>query len=325
MKYRVLVTDRIAEEGLAVLSDAGHNVDVQVGLSSQELLAEVRGADALIIRSATRVIAEVFEAGKSLKVVGRAGAGVDNIDLAAADACGVTVVNTPRANSLSAAEHTMALLLAMARNVPQAHSALREGRWERSLWQGVELSGKTLGIVGFGQIGRLVGERAAAFGMKLLAYDPYVSEGDAANHGAEKVELSELMAKSDFITLHAVKTPETIGLISGELMSSAKRGVKIVNVARGGLVDEAVLVEALESGQVSAAALDVFENEPLVESPLLHFDQVVVTPHLGASTREAQIRAGIEVAEWVNYALAGEINKIPIAMLPSANSNIAPR
>ena len=312
---RVLVAERIASEGLDILSGAGHEVNVQLGMTPKELLGAVADAEALIIRSATEVTSEVLSAGGSLRVVGRAGVGVDNIDLAAAAERGVVVLNTPRANILSAAEHTLALMLAMARNVPQAHAGLSEGRWERSRWQGVELSGKTLGIVGFGQVGRLVGERAAAFGMNLLTYDPFVPPETAAKHGAEMVELSELMAKSDFITLHAVKTPETVGLLSSELLSSAKRGVRIINVARGGLVDEAVLLEALKSGQVGGAALDVFDTEPLGESPLLDFPQVVVTPHLGASTSEAQKRAGITVAEQVNLALAGE--QIPNAVVPA--------
>ena len=313
---RVLVAERIASEGLNILSEAGHEVDVRLGMTPEELLGAVAGSEALIIRSATEVTSEVLSAGESLRVVGRAGVGVDNIDLAAAAERGVVVLNTPRANILSAAEHTLALMLAMARNVPQAHAGLSKGRWERSRWQGVELSGKTLGIVGFGQVGRLVGERAAAFGMNLLTYDPFVPPETAAKHGAEMVELSELMAKSDFITLHAVKTPETVGLLSSELLSSAKRGVRIINVARGGLVDEAVLLEALKSGQVGGAALDVFDTEPLGESPLLDFPQVVVTPHLGASTSEAQRRAGITVAEQVNLALAGE--QIPNAVVPAS-------
>lgn len=312
---RVLVAERIAEEGLNILSEAGHEVNVRLGMTPEELLGAVAGSEALIIRSATEVTSEVLSAGESLRVVGRAGVGVDNIDLVAAAERGVIVLNTPRANILSAAEHTLALMLAMARNVPQAHAALSEGRWERSRWQGVELSGKTLGIVGFGQVGRLVGERAAVFGMNLLTYDPFVPPETAAEHGAEMVELSELMARSDFITLHAVKTPETVGLLSNELLSSAKRGVRIINVARGGLVDEAVLLDALKSGQVGGAALDVFDTEPLVESPLLDFPQVVVTPHLGASTSEAQKRAGITVAEQVNLALSGK--QVPNAVVPA--------
>ncbi len=302
---RVLVAERISEEGLNALSASGHEVDVRLGMTQEELLSAVERADALIVRSGTRVDAEVLAAGKHLRVVGRAGVGVDNIDLDAAQAEEVVVVNTPRANVLSAAEHTIALLLALARNIPQAHAALAEGRWERSRWEGVEISGKTLGIVGFGQVGRLVGVRAAVFGMNLLACDPYVQAEVAAKHGAEMTSLSDLMARSDFITLHAAKTPETTGLINAELMTSAKRGVFIINVARGGLVTEGVLVEALRSGQVGGAALDVFEEEPLVHSPLLEFPQVVATPHLGASTREAQVRAGASVAAAVNDVLSG--------------------
>ena len=309
---RVLVAERIASAGLDVLRDAGHRVDVRLGMSPEDLLSAVDGAQALIIRSATQVTAEVLEAGKDLVVVGRAGVGLDNVDLAAATSHGVTVVNAPLSNVLSAAEHTVALILAQARNIPQAHAALVAGRWERAKWEGIELSGKTLGIVGLGRVGRLVAERVASFAMLTLAHDPYISAEQAGELRIELVSLPELMARSDFVSLHVARTPETVGLISAELLASAKPGIRIVNVARGGLVDEEALVEALRAGRVGGAALDVFDGEPIESSPLFGVPGVVVTPHLGASTAEAQHRAGVNIAEQVNGALAGEF--VPFAV-----------
>ncbi|MGH9116022.1 MAG: phosphoglycerate dehydrogenase, partial [Acidimicrobiales bacterium] len=309
---RVLVTEEIAGAGLAKLRDAGHQVDVAVGLGSAELLAAIPGAAALIIRSATRVTAEVLEAGDDLVVVGRAGIGLDNVDVAAATRRGVMVVNAPQSNVLSAAEHTMALLLAQARNVPQAHAALVAGRWERSRWEGVELHGKTLGVVGLGRVGALVAQRAAAFGMRLVAYDPYVSAEKAKQMGAELVSLDDLMAQADFVTIHLPKTAETVGLIGTDVLAKAKRGLRLVNTARGGIVDEKALAQAVQDGVVAGAALDVFESEPATGSPLFELDRVVVTPHLGASTREAQDKAGVTIAEQVQLALAGEF--VPLAV-----------
>ncbi|MEJ5256441.1 MAG: hydroxyacid dehydrogenase, partial [Acidimicrobiales bacterium] len=289
---RILVTEPIADRGLERLRAAGHEVDVRSPSSPEELIELVRGAHALIIRSATQVTAEVIEAGSELVVVGRAGIGLDNVDVAAATERGVMVVNAPQSNVLSAAEHTMALLLAQARNIPQANSALKEGRWERSRWTGVELSDKVLGIIGLGRIGKLVAQRALAFGMRLVAYDPFVSAERARQLSVELLDLDELMAVADFVTLHVAKTPETIGLIDAERLARAKRGIRIINVARGGIVDEAALADAIRSGQVAGAALDVFETEPCTESPLFELPNVVVTPHLGASTHEAQDKAG---------------------------------
>ncbi len=302
---RVLVAERIASAGVDLLRSAGHEVDVRFGMSPEELCGAVVGAQALIIRSATQVTAEVLEAGAELLVVGRAGVGLDNVDLAAATRLGVTVVNAPLSNVLSAAEHTVALILSQARNIPQAHAALVAGRWERAKWEGIELSGKTLGIVGLGRVGRLVAERVAGLGMLTLAHDPYVSAEQARELRIELVTLAELMARSDFVTLHVARTPETVGLIGAELLASAKPGIRIVNVARGGLVDEKALAEALGSGQVAGAALDVFDGEPIESSPLFGLQGVVVTPHLGASTVEAQHRAGVNIADQVNDALAG--------------------
>jgi D-3-phosphoglycerate dehydrogenase len=309
---RILVTEPIADGGLERLREAGHDVDVQLGASPEELLALMSGAHALIIRSATTVTAAVLEAGTDLVVVGRAGIGLDNVDVKSATARGVMVVNAPQSNILSAAEHTMALLLAQARNVPQAHAALVAGRWERSRWTGVELSDKTLGIIGLGRIGKLVAQRALAFGMRLAAYDPFVSPDRARQMNVELVDLDTLVAMSDFLTIHAVKTPETIGLINAELLAKAKPGIRIINVGRGGIIDEPALADAIRSGHIGGAGIDVFTTEPTTESPLFELDSVVVTPHLGASTHEAQDKAGDTIAEQVALALAGEF--VPFAV-----------
>jgi len=309
---RVLVTEEISDSGTQRLVGAGHTVDVRLGLSRSELLDAVHGAEALIIRSATTVDGELLAAADRLMVVGRAGIGLDNVDLDAATARGVMVVNAPESNVISAAEHTMALLLAQARNVPQAHAALVDGRWERSKWEGVELADKTLGIVGLGRIGKLVADRARGFGMRLVAFDPYVSPERARLGGVELMSLEQVVAESDFLTIHLPKTAETAGLISRELLLKAKPGLRIVNVARGGIVDEAALAEALGEGSVAGAALDVFATEPTIASPLFGLDSVVVTPHLGASTREAQDKAGDTIADMVQLALAGEF--VPFAV-----------
>ena len=313
---RILVTEQIAEGGLDHLRAAGHDVDVQLDFTPETLIDLVKGAHALIIRSATTVTAEVLDAGTDLVVVGRAGIGLDNVDVAAATAKGVMVVNAPQSNILSAAEQTMALLLAQARNIPQAHAALVQGRWERSKWTGVELSDKTLGVIGLGRIGKLVAQRALAFGMRLVAYDPFVSPERARQMSVELMDLDTLLAESDFITLHVAKTPETLNLINAERLAKAKKGIRIINVARGGIVNEADLAEAIKSGHVGGAALDVFAKEPTTESPLFSLPSVVVAPHLGASTHEAQDKAGDTIAEQVGLALAGEF--VPYAVNVSA-------
>lgn len=309
---RVLVSETIAEAGLDLLGSAGHNVDVQLGLTPEGLCEAVVGASALIVRSATQVDAAVLAAGTDLVVVGRAGVGVDNVDVAEASNRGVTVVNAPLSNVTSAAEHSMALLLAQARNVPQAHAALQAGRWERSQWQGVELAGKTLGVVGLGRIGSLVAQRALAFGMTIVAHDPYITQEIADKVNAELIELEELMARSDFVTMHLLKTPETIGLVGAEMLAKAKPSLRIVNVSRGGVIDEEALASAVRSGTIAGAAIDVFDVEPALDSPLLGVDGIVVTPHLGANTAEAQHAAGITIAEQVKLALAGE--PVPFAV-----------
>ncbi|MXW76819.1 MAG: hypothetical protein F4Z58_12435 [Acidimicrobiaceae bacterium] len=309
---RVLVSETIAEAGLDLLGSAGHDVDVQLGLTPEGLCEAVVGASALIVRSATQVDAAVLAAGTDLVVVGRAGVGVDNVDVAEASSRGVTVVNAPLSNVTSAAEHSMALLLAQARNVPQAHAALQAGRWERSQWQGVELAGKTLGVVGLGRIGSLVAQRGLAFGMTIVAHDPYITQEIADKVNAELIELEELMARSDFVTMHLLKTPETIGLINADMLAKAKPSMRIVNVSRGGVIDEEALASAVRSGTIAGAAIDVFDVEPALDSPLLGVDGIVVTPHLGANTAEAQHAAGITIAEQVKLALAGE--PVPFAV-----------
>src|SRR5712691_11715797 len=287
MAARVLVTEPLAERGLEAMRGAGLDVDVQVGLSEVQLLEAIKGAHALVIRSATKVTAEVLDAGTDLVVVGRAGIGLDNVDVAEATRRGVMVVNAPQSNVLSAAEHTLALLLAQARNVPQANADLKAGVWNRSKWEGVELHGKTLGIVGLGRVGLLVAQRAHAFGMRLVAYDPFVSDDRARQLGVQLAStIEDLVAISDFVTIHATKTPDTIGLVNADVLAKAKRGMRLINAGRGGIVDEQALADAIRDGQVGGAAIDTFAQEPTTDSPLFDLDNVVVTPHLGASTAE---------------------------------------
>ncbi len=313
---RILVTEKIADRGIGRLRAAGHEVDVQLDLTPEQVVQAVVGAHALIIRSATTVTADVLAAGSDLVVVGRAGIGLDNVDTDAATKQGVMVVNAPQSNILTTAEHTMAMLLAQARNIPQAHAALIAGRWERSRWEGVELADKTLGIVGLGRIGKLVAQRASAFGMKVVAHDPFVAPERARQINVELLSLEDLVRAADFLTLHVVKTPETLGMISKELLAQAKPSLRIVNVSRGGVIDEEALAEAIREGRIGGAAIDVFTTEPTTSSPLFELPQVVVTPHLGASTAEAQDKAGETIAEQVALALAGEF--VPFAVNVSA-------
>ena len=307
---RIVVSEQIAEGGLDRLRAAGHTVHVELDLS--KLGQALVGAHALIIRSATQVTAEVLAAADQLMVVGRAGIGLDNVDVEAATRRGVMVVNAPQSNIVSAAEHTMALLLAQARNVPQAHAALVAGRWERSRWEGVELADKTLAIIGLGRIGKLVADRARAFGMKLVAYDPFVSPERARQMGVELLPLDQAVAEADFLTVHLPKTRETTHLIGRDLLTKAKSTLRVVNVARGGIVHEGELAEAVADGLIAGAAIDVFDREPTTQSALFGLDSVVVTPHLGASTREAQDKAGDTIADMVLLALAGEF--VPFAV-----------
>ncbi|MEI8239458.1 MAG: phosphoglycerate dehydrogenase, partial [Actinomycetota bacterium] len=319
----ILVTEEIAEGGLDRLRAAGHDVVVELDLS--RLMDAVAGAHALIIRSATQVTAEVLEAATDLLVVGRAGIGLDNVDVAAATRRGVMVVNAPQSNIISAAEHTMALLLSQARNVPQAHAALTQGRWERSRWEGVELADKTLAIIGLGRIGKLVADRAKAFGMRLIAYDPFVSAERAKHMGVEMMTLDQAVAEADFLTVHLPRNKETTGLIDRDLMLKAKPSLRIINVARGGIVDEQALADCVRDGIIAGAAVDVFVTEPTTSSPLFELENIVVTPHLGASTREAQDKAGDAIADMVLLALAGDF--VPFAVnvdAAEANETLRP-
>ncbi|MFB0902039.1 MAG: hydroxyacid dehydrogenase [Acidimicrobiales bacterium] len=309
---RVLVTEKIADKGLDLLRDAGHEVDVRIGLDAAGLISAIAGAHALLIRSATIVTADLLAAGTDLKIVGRAGIGLDNVDVDAATEHNVLVANAPFSNAVTAAEHTMAMLLAQARNIAHAHAALIEGRWERSKWNGVELAEKTLGIIGLGRIGGLVAARARAFDMEIIAFDPYVAPERAAEMNIELVDLETLISSSDFVTLHLARTPDTLNLINAELLAKAKPGLRIVNVARGGIIDESALADAISNGPVGGAAIDVFAEEPTTVSPLFLLPEVTVTPHLGASTVEAQLKAGVQAAEQVVLALAGE--PVPFAV-----------
>jgi D-3-phosphoglycerate dehydrogenase len=312
MTKRIVIAEEIAEAGLERLRTAGFHVDIQLEKSPAELHAVLAGAHALIVRSATMVDAAMLKAGSQLVVVARAGVGLDNIDVEAATKQGVMVVNAPQSNVLSAAEHTMALILSIARNVPQAHSALMAGRWERSKWEGIELAGKTLGILGLGRIGTLVAQRARAFDMKLVAYDPYVSVERGRELGVEMTTLERVVEQSDILTIHLPKNKETTDIIGTDMLKRAKKSLRIVNVARGGIANEADLAQALRDGTIAGAALDVFAKEPTTESPLFGLPNIVVTPHLGASTREAQDRAGEVVADMVQLALNGDF--VPFAV-----------
>jgi D-3-phosphoglycerate dehydrogenase len=301
----------IAEELSAATLDAlGPDFEVRNcdGANRAELLAELgKGVDAVLIRSATKMDAEAIAAAKGLKVIARAGVGLDNVDIPAATAAGVMVVNAPTSNIVSAAELAISLLLASARFISPAHAALKNGKWARSKYTGAELFEKTLGIVGFGRIGQLVAHRMQAFGMNVVAYDPYLQPARAAQLGVELVELDDLLKRSDFITIHLPKTKETANLIGVEALKKVKKEVRIINAARGGVLDEAALYDAITEGRVAGAGLDVYVTEPCTDSPLFQLDQVVATPHLGASTDEAQERAGIAVAVSVRKALAGEL------------------
>ncbi len=304
---KVLISDPLSEEGISILREAGLEVIYKTGLSPEELKREIEEASALIIRSGTKVTREIIEAGKHLKVIGRAGTGLDNVDLQAANERGIVVMNVPGGNTLSAAEHTLAMLLALARRIPQANNSVKNGLWERKKFMGVEINGKILGIIGLGRIGSIVAERALCLQMKVIAYDPFVTPEAASKRGIELVSLDELYAKADFITIHTPLTKETYHLLNKEAFSKMKEGVYIINCARGGIIDEEALLEAINSGKVAGAALDVFEKEPVPpEHPLLHSDKVIVTPHLGASTIEAQKVVAVEIAKQVvDYLLHG--------------------
>jgi D-3-phosphoglycerate dehydrogenase / 2-oxoglutarate reductase len=306
-RLKVLVKEKIGDSGVELLRE---HFDVDLGIDwSDEVLAERIGAyHGILIRSATKLTAELIERAANLRAIGRAGVGVDNVDVPAATKRGIIVANAPQSNVVTAAEHTMALLLALARNIPQAYASLTSGKWERSKFSGVELYGKTLGILGFGRIGQLVAARARGFEMRVVAFDPFVSAERYRELGVEKAENSEeVYAQADFITIHLPKTPETQNWLNAKAFAAMRPGVRILNVARGGLIDEAALKEALDSGHLGGAALDVFPTEPITEHPLFAYTNVIVTPHLGASTAEATDRAGYQSAEQVVAALTGGV------------------
>jgi D-3-phosphoglycerate dehydrogenase len=317
---RVLVREPIAEAGIALLRE---RFDVDVDADSD--LTEVIGRyDAIVIRSATKLTGELIERGARLKAIGRAGVGVDNVDVEAATRRGIVVANAPESTVVSAAEQTIGLLVALARNIPQAHAALKQGRWERSRWGGVELAGKTLGVLGFGRIGQQVARRAIGLGMRVVAYDPFVGEDRFREAGVERVErMGDALAVADFVTLHLPLTDETKGIVDREAIAAMQDGARLVNAARGELLDEEALLEALRSGKLAGAALDVFSAEPYA-GPLLELDDVVVTPHLAASTEEAQDRAGVIVAEQVAAALEGALvtNAVNIPVVDAADLEV---
>jgi D-3-phosphoglycerate dehydrogenase len=324
---RILVAESIAPEGIEALRAAGHDVVVQTGLQPDELRAVIADMDALIVRSQVTVDAGLIEAGTRLQVIGRAGVGVDNVDLDAATRAGITVVNAPTGNTIAAAEHTLALLLALARKIASADASVRRGEWARKQHEGVQLGGRTLGIIGLGKIGMAIAERARGFGMTLLGSDPYVTSEQAALRGVELVELDELLARSDAVTVHVPLGRGTAGLIGEAAIRKMKPTAFVLNVARGGVVDEAAVATALREGRLGGAGIDVFEHEPPPGSPLLDAPNTVLTPHLGASTAEAQVAVAEEVAEQVLDVLAGRAAKYAVnapLVSPEAQQTIGP-
>ena len=311
MAPRVLVSDELSETAVQIFRDRGVEVDYlpKLGKDKDALLAAIGQYDGLAIRSATKVTKKLLEAATNLKVVGRAGIGVDNVDIPAASKKGVIVMNTPFGNSITTAEHAIAMMFAVARQIPEANASTHAGKWEKSRFMGVELFNKTLGVIGAGNIGGIVCDRALGLHMKVVAYDPFLSEDRARTLGVTKVELDELLARADFITLHVPLTDKTRNILSAEALAKTRKGVRVINCARGGLIDEAALLQALDSGQVAGAALDVFEVEPATASPLFHHANVVCTPHLGASTTEAQENVALQVAEQMaDYLLTGAVS-----------------
>jgi len=296
---KVLISDNLSPRALEFFKQARIEADVRVGLSESDLIAIIGDYDGLAIRSATQVTAKVLAAATKLKVVGRAGIGVDNVDVATATARRVLVMNTPFGNSVTTAEHTISMMMALARQIPAANSSTHAGKWQKNKYMGVELTGKVLGVIGCGNIGSLVAERAKGLKMRVLVCDPVVTFEKVQSLGVERVELEELLASSDFITLHTTLTDQTRYILDEVSLSKTKKGVRIINCARGGLINEADLKKAIEAGHVAGAALDVFEQEPAINNPLFGLEQVVVTPHLGASTHEAQENVAVQVAEQI--------------------------
>jgi len=326
MSPKVLISDALSPAAVAIFKERGIEVDFQpaLGKDKDKLAATIDGFDGLAIRSATKVTAKILEQAKSLKVIGRAGIGVDNVDIPAATARGIIVMNTPFGNSITTAEHAITLMLSLARQIPEADASTRAGKWEKNKFLGVEIFGKTLGVIGCGNIGSIVADRALGMKMKVIAYDPYLSDERALNLGVEKVELDELMRRADFITLHTPLTDKTRNIINAESLALTKKSVRLINCARGGLIDEAALFEALKSGRVAGAALDVFATEPAAESPLFGLHNVVCTPHLGASTTEAQENVALQIAEQMSdYLVRGAISNA--VNFPSVSAEEAPR
>ena len=323
---KVLISDALSAAAVQIFKDRGIEVDFQpaLGKDKEKLAAAVGNYDGLAIRSATKVTAKILEQAKSLRVIGRAGIGVDNVDIPAATARGIIVMNTPFGNSITTAEHAISLMLALARQIPEADASTRAGKWEKNKFMGVEIFGKTLGVVGCGNIGSIVADRALGLKMKVVAYDPFLSQERAEDLGVEKVDLGELFKRADFITLHTPLTDKTRNIIDAAAIKKMKKGVRIINCARGGLVDEAALYEALKSGQVAGAAFDVFVTEPATENPLFSLPNVVCTPHLGASTSEAQENVALQVAEQMSdYLLRGAITNA--INFPSISAEEAPK
>jgi D-3-phosphoglycerate dehydrogenase len=326
MSPKVLISDALSPAAVAIFKERGIEVDFQpaLGKDKDKLAATIDGFDGLAIRSATKVTAKILEQAKSLKVIGRAGIGVDNVDIPAATARGIIVMNTPFGNSITTAEHAITLMLSLARQIPEADASTRAGKWEKNKFLGVEIFGKTLGVIGCGNIGSIVADRALGMKMKVIAYDPYLSDERALNLGVEKVELDELMRRADFITLHTPLTDKTSNIINAESLALTKKSVRRISCARGGLIDEAALFEALKSGRVAGAALDVFATEPAAESPLFGLHNVVCTPHLGASTTEAQENVALQIAEQMSdYLIRGAISNA--VNFPSISAEEAPR
>lgn len=303
---RVLISDNVSPKCAEYLQSNGIAVDTKTKLTKEQLIAEIPNYDGLIVRSATKVTAEVIEAGSNLKIIGRAGTGVDNIDIPAASKKGIVVMNTPGGNTLSAVEHTCAMISCLARHIPQAHRSLKEGRWDRKVYMGTELAGKTLAIIGLGRIGREVAKRMQSYDMMTIGFDPLVSAEESAEFGVEWLPVEQIWPRADYITVHTPLIPQTKGLIGEKSFPVCKKGVRVVNVARGGIIDEDALVQALESGQCGGAALDVFVEEPPTNAALIQNPHVICTPHLGASTTEAQTRVAVEIAEQFVDAVQGK-------------------
>jgi D-3-phosphoglycerate dehydrogenase len=324
MAPRVLISDALSPAAVGIFRERGVDVDVRPGLDKDELAAIIGDYDGLAIRSATKVTAKLLETATRLKVVGRAGIGVDNVDIPAATARGVIVMNTPFGNSITTAEHAIAMMFALAREIPAADASTQAGKWEKNRFMGVEITGKTLGVIGCGNIGAIVADRAIGLKMRVIAFDPFLSPERALDLGVEKVELDDLLARADFITLHTPMTAQTKNILSAEALAKCKKGVRIINCARGGLVDEEALAAALKSGHVGGAAFDVFTVEPAKENPLFGLPNVVCTPHLGASTSEAQENVALQVAEQMSdYLVRGAISNA--INFPSITAEEAPK